>query len=94
MTQSTATIETPYASRYLQQLCKHFAHKIPVEFTRTDGRIAFEDNACLLHAEGGRLTITIEAADAPTAERLQDVVARHLDRFAFRDKPEVMWTAS
>jgi hypothetical protein len=94
MIQSTATIETQYASRYLQQLCKHFAHKIPVEFTKTDGRIAFEGNACLLHAEGDTLTITIEAADTQVAERLQDVVVRHLDRFAFRDKPEVTWAAS
>ena len=44
MTRSTTRIETEYASRYLQQLCKHFAHKIPVAFSKTDGRIAFEDN--------------------------------------------------
>ncbi len=35
MTQSTANIQTEYASRYLQQLCKHFAHKTPAEFTKT-----------------------------------------------------------
>jgi hypothetical protein len=94
MTQSTARIHTEYASRYLQQLCKHFAHKIPVEFTRTDGRIDFDGNACVLKADGDVLTITVEAADNAAVERLQDVVVRHLERFAFRDKPDMTWTAA
>lgn len=94
MTQSTANIETAHASRYLQQLCKHFAHKIPVEFTRTDGRIDFDGNACVLKAEGDVLTITLQTPDSATAERLQGVVVRHLERFAFRDTPDVTWTAA
>jgi hypothetical protein len=33
------------------------------------------------------LAVTILANDQPTAERLQSVVATHLDRFAFRGAP-------
>ena len=29
---STATVPTKSASRYLQQLCKHWAHNLEVEF--------------------------------------------------------------
>lgn len=94
MTQSTARITTAFASRYLQQLCKHFAHRIPVEFSKTEGRMDFEGNTCLLEAGGNVLTIRIKAQDATTLERLQGVVARHLERFAFRDKPEVSWAAA
>ncbi len=94
MNRSIARIHTDHASRYLQQLCKHFAHKIPTEFDKTDGRIMFDGNACLLRADGDVLTITIEAADTETDERLRDVVVRHLDRFAFRDQPSVTWTAA
>jgi hypothetical protein len=94
MTQSTATIQTEHASRYLQQLCKHFGHKIPVEFTKTEGRISFDGNDCLLKADGGILTITLRTPDTATAERLQDVVVRHLDRFAFRDRPEIRWASA
>ncbi|MEN3974159.1 DUF2218 domain-containing protein [Emcibacter sp. SYSU 3D8] len=93
MTRSSATIETEFASRYLQQLCKHFAHKIPVEFSKTAGRMEFEGNTCLLEADQKALTISIQAADADINRRLQDVIVRHLDRFAFRDRPEVRWKA-
>ncbi len=94
MTHSTAAVATPFASRYLQQLCKHFAHRIPVTFSKTEGRMEFEGNTCLLNADGDVLNISIEAADTTALERLQGVVARHLDRFAFRDKPEVTWSAA
>ena len=33
MNHSVARVETERASIYLQQLCKHFAHKLPVSFT-------------------------------------------------------------
>ncbi len=94
MTRSTARIRTEHASRYLQQLCKHFAHKIPVTFGKTEGRISFDGNDCVLEAKGDVLIITVQAPDTPTVERLQDAIVRHLDRFAFRDKPEVDWTAA
>jgi hypothetical protein len=37
--QSVATIATDKASRYLQQLAKHFAHKLPVTFDLRAGKI-------------------------------------------------------
>lgn len=37
MPSSTATISTTRASGYLQQLCMHFAHKVPVTFTPQAG---------------------------------------------------------
>jgi uncharacterized protein len=38
-------------------------------------------------AEPEALEVTIEADQVEPVERLQDVVARHLDRFAFREAP-------
>lgn len=92
-----ATVPTQSGSRYLQQLCKHWSHSLPVEFTPERGTILFP-------AEGragsfpGEAVVTFEAA--PTAlevridasapeqrEALKGVVARHLDRFAFREAP-------
>ncbi|MGB2407488.1 MAG: DUF2218 domain-containing protein, partial [Paracoccaceae bacterium] len=34
---SSTTIKTQKASGYLQQLCKHFSHKIEVKFNGQDG---------------------------------------------------------
>ena len=45
MSTSHAEIPTASASRYLQQLCKHFAHKLPVTFDPAEGRIGFYDPA-------------------------------------------------
>jgi uncharacterized protein len=93
MSRSIARIETEHASTYLQQLCKHFAHKLPVEITPSQGRIPFNAGTCTLAADDARLTLEVEAASADDLARVQDVVERHLVRFAFRDPPKVQWSA-
>lgn len=90
---STATVTTPKASGYAAQLAKHFAHKIPARFENGDGEITFGAGTCRLHAEGDRLTMTVEGADAVAIAQLQDVVARHLLRFAFREDLAIDWQA-
>lgn len=89
---STATVSTASASRYLQQLCKHFAHKLQVDFTPQAGRIAFSSGTCDLAADGANLTMIVRAAGAEELARLQDVIARHLERFAFREPPRIEWS--
>jgi len=77
---------TERASICLQQLCKHFAHRLPVEFTPERGQITFSVGTCRLAADAVVLTLHAEAADDAQLAQLQDVVARHLLRFAFRDR--------
>lgn len=38
-------------------------------------------------ANEGELSVTIDANDESSLERLKEVVAGHLDRFAFREAP-------
>ena len=85
MFQSSSTVHTEHASRYLQQLCKHFGHKIPVEFTPERGECRFPFGSALLRADKERLTVEIEAADAEQRARAQEVIEVHLVRFAFRE---------
>lgn len=96
MPASHATIATASASRYLQQLCKHWSHKFAVEFTPEHGTIPFDaSRVCTLDASPDSLVLRIEAADDPTLERMQGVVVDHLKRFAFREGlGEVRWTRS
>lgn len=91
MTRSHAEIATAQASRYLQQLCKHFAHKLPVTFDPAAGRIGFSIGDCDLRADAERLSIALTAPDAEQMPQLQDVVIRHLERFAFREELAVRW---
>lgn len=85
-------VETEKASRYLQQLCKHFQHKIPAEFDTEQGKITFPMGVCTLKAEGTVLTMDVTAADSAALDRLQDVVGSHFIRFAFREpQNDLIW---
>jgi hypothetical protein len=86
---SKAEVETAHARRYLAQLCKHFGHKCPTSHDEHAGQITFEMGVCSLQAGAERLTLSLDAPDGLRLERLQDVVARHLVRFAFREDMQV-----
>lgn len=91
---SEAQVSTASASRYLQQICKHWSHKFPVEFTPEAGCVPFsDDRRCDFSAAPDTLTMRIQAADEATLERTQTVVVEHLKRFAFReDLGDIRWT--
>jgi len=92
MPHSAAVVPTENASRYLQQLCKHFGHKIPVSFTPEHGECRFSCGTAKLDATDGQLRIAVEAPDAEQLAQTQDVVASHLVRFAFREEIEpISW---
>jgi uncharacterized protein len=84
------------ARRYLVQLCKHFQHRRPVtleggEPGAASGSIAFDAGTCALRAKGETLTLITSAADAESLARVQDVVGRHFERFAFREEVALAW---
>jgi len=102
---STARFETAHASRYLQQLCKHWSHNLAVDFDAERGRIVFPrdargaswagDAVVTFHAVDGGLDCRIEATEPGQRAALEGAVQRHLERFAFREAPlDLAWTAA
>ena len=85
MTTLTATVPTAHASRYLQQLCKHWSHKFEVEFDPAQGRIALPFGTTNLSASDTALQVAIALNDGADPDRTKTVVADHLNRFAFRE---------
>ncbi|AEG50494.1 Uncharacterized conserved protein UCP028291 [Sphingobium chlorophenolicum L-1] len=83
----TADVPTGHASRYLQQLCKHWGHKFETEYDARQGMIAFPMGPIRMEARPEALTVTIEPGEDVDVERFKQVVADHLDRFAFREVP-------
>ena len=85
---SVARVPTHSASRYLQQLCKHWSHKMAVEFSAEAGTIDFP-NGCRLamKADSDALDVVLSAPAGEDVERMREVVSSHLDRFAFREAP-------
>lgn len=83
-----ANVPTKSGSRYLQQLCKHWAHKMPVKFTPEAGQVSFPSGVVArMTAHPEHLEVCIDLPDPLAAEQMQDVLVRHLDRFAFREAP-------
>lgn len=94
---STAQVPTAHASRYLQQLCKHWSHNMEVEFTPERGTVRFprdargadwpDDALVTMIAHSETLECRIDASAQGQLEGLKQALARHLDRFAFREAP-------
>ena len=94
---AVAAVPTGSASRYLQQLCKHWQHNLTVDFTADHGTVVFPkdargadfpgDGLVTFDAGPDTLTVRIDATSPDQLDGLKGAVARHLDRFAFREAP-------
>ena len=83
--QLVGSFTTPNASKYLQQLCKHFAHKTEVSFDESAGRIGFNLGTAEVSADAQALHVRFaEVADDKRADARM-VIDKHLERFAFRE---------
>ncbi len=91
MPSSRAEVPTEHASRYLQQLCKHWAHKFPVEFDPQHGAIDLSFGRTIMDANASVLHITVSTDEAGSLNRLETVVADHIKRFAFREQLVFDW---
>jgi hypothetical protein len=91
MTKFEAAVPTTHASRYLQQLCKHWSHRFEVAFDATHGTIEMNGARCTFQAGPERLLMVLESADDAALPILCDVVTEHLKRFAFREDIEPRW---
>lgn len=87
MTKATAHVPTTSAAKYLQQLCKHWSHKLDVDLQETRGIVRFADATATVTAGNSELVVSVEAGDKEALHRIKDVVQSHLDRFAFREAP-------
>jgi hypothetical protein len=94
---SVAQVPTQSGSKYLQQLCKHWAHNLTVEFTPERGTVVFPrdargaewpgDGLVTMVAHPETLECRIDASIEGQLTGLKGALARHLDRFAFREAP-------
>ena len=94
---SSVRVPTGNASRYLQQLCKHWSHNLAVEFNEQNGKVVFPRNArgadwpsdatLMMQAHDDSLECRLEASATGQLDALKGAVASHIDRFAFREAP-------
>lgn len=77
-----AWIATPTASRSLTRLCRHFRHKIDVEYDEQKADARFPFGHCLMEATSEHLHLRCQAPDDASMARLQYVLDDHLRRFS------------
>jgi hypothetical protein len=97
-----ARVETEQPSRYLVQLCRHFNQEAEgkphpdvqaqIEWTDTHGVADFGFGRCTMQTDHGALMLRAEAPDDENLERVENLVAEHLERFGSRDDLSVTWS--
>lgn len=86
-----STAQTASASKYLQQLCKHFAHKVPARWDTLRGEVTFPFGQCRMEATDTCLTIQCETDEDLKMARMKGVIDNHLERFAWREGLKLHW---
>lgn len=87
----SGTVETENASKYLQQLCKHFAHKVEVEYDAASARVQFPPGLCLMTAEDNVLSFYCRSEQDLGLDVIQSIIDKHLAKFAWREEIAVDW---
>ena len=90
---SSTSFTTAHGQRYKQAMAKHFGHKITVEESDQAAILTFEIGVGTLALVENGLALSIEASSEADVATLEDVLERHLERFAFRETfPKLDWT--
>jgi caffeoyl-CoA O-methyltransferase len=90
---ATALVSTDRADRYAKQLVSHLGHQADSR-PEADGRgeIVFDRGTCVIIPTGYGLELIATAPDLDGLAVVEDVVTRHLLRFATTDELSVDWS--
>ena len=91
MPECYAAMKTEKASRYLQQLCKHFAHKVKSEFDEVAGRVEFPPGLCHMTAKDHTLSFYCQSSQLQGVMIMRSVIENHLEQFAWREDCKLEW---
>ncbi len=88
---SSARIKANNPTRLILRLCKHWGHKFPVSFDERQGDVQLSIGRCLMQAQEGELEVRLESSDAEQLQKLEQVVADHLQRMAGAEALSIEW---
>lgn len=87
------TFQTDCAHRYLAALCRHFGRSLDANHDANSGWVNFQNGRCVFRSDSSGLSLTVTAESTADLDQLTDFVTSHLERFAFREAPELRWHA-
>ncbi|KIC51501.1 hypothetical protein RA29_05945 [Tateyamaria sp. ANG-S1] len=88
--QSETLILTKRAVRYMTQMNAHFGSRVHVVIQNNASEIKLPFGTALLTASDDQLEVCV-SGDVAEIGRLERVIGSHLERFAFRDNPKILW---
>src|SRR4029077_1188426 len=72
-----ASVSTVHGAKYMQQLCKHWSHKLEVDLSEQRGGLKFQAAVATFEPGADALQVTIEGEEGEAVERMKGVVASH-----------------
>ncbi len=87
MLTSQAKVPTDAAPRYAKQLLSHLGHRAQVEALEGEpdgGKLVFANGTGTVRPAGDHILLVAEAVDEESLRHVEDVLARHLERFGAR----------
>lgn len=92
MPETNVVVTTSNAAKYAAQLVKHWGHRNPQVETGPQGTaVTFGSTTYLIGARSDALVARITAADADALAAARRAFQEHIDRFAFREAPALVW---
>lgn len=88
MLTSQSKFKTEKPTKYLVQMCKHFAHKTETTYTETEGKVIFSWGVAQLSIIDDDLLFTVQAENNEDLIRSKSIIESHIIKFAFREKLE------
>lgn len=92
MLNSEASFSSPKARQYMIRLCKHFGHKVPAEWSDSEGQVTFEMGTCAMRAGDHLLTLVCSAEHETALQSVELTIEDHLKRFARREEASLQWS--
>ena len=79
---------TSSGDRYVQQLVKHWGHRMATSYADGVGQVPFSNlTSATLTARTDGIAIELKTPSAEDDVRMRGVIEDHLNRFAFREAP-------
>jgi hypothetical protein len=89
---SRADVVTERPERWAKQLVSHISHKVAHEKTERGDELTIGDGLGIVSVTPGFVVLEAYANDADLLARVEDVLGRHLERFAEKDGLTVTWS--
>ena len=89
---SRAEVVTDRPERWAKQLVSHLSHKAPHAQTERGDELTIGDGLGVVSVQPGFVVLEAHANSDEMLARVEDVLGRHLERFAEKDGLAVSWS--